>query len=453
MEGNGSRIVMACIGVMLASPAIPFLPASAEVNTIVHLVNTTSLGKTLCLRGGASNWGEGSDPAVPTSFIEPWKTTANASENLLAAYNHIGFCLDEMKSVDAKAAGSFAYDYALGKGKDRMNRDRSSRRRLAWANFGLSAGEITLIERASEASSRSQPGDAGAEARVINIMPDVIFEDWHGCGSAKEAAVKFGVMCMENCGWGGPAYVEWLAVHGDEARAAIVKNLAGWDAIAVLMLGVDPSPQAERVASRLGPMAAGAAFAAEVLEFPWSEELPAPEGKSIAAPARAMIKAFSKLLGVWLANNGATVSTQVNQAFDQLRNYYHSAPVAAFVVVGLKDEDKVDNKIARTQSDSVPLLGWKIYRDLMTEVDSFGRERPVSGVLEYVDFKPDVLKQRLGWTKVTFKTTLRTLRDQGLLLSAKQDELQHVRRVDGGRTPVIRVKSEFFGEDDGVRLA
>ena len=119
-----------------------------------------------------------------------------------------------------------------------MNRDRSSRPRLAWANFGLSAGEITLTERASETSSRSQPGDAGAEARVINIMPEVIFEDWHGCSRAKEAAVKFGVMCIENCGWSGPAYVEWLASHGDEARAAIVKNLAAWDAIAALMLGV-----------------------------------------------------------------------------------------------------------------------------------------------------------------------------------------------------------------------
>ena len=81
----------------------------------------------------------------------------------------------------------------------------------------------------------------------------------------------------------------------------------------------------------------------------------------------------------------------------------------------------------------------------MTEFDSFGRERPVSGMLEYVDFKPDVLKQRMGWTKVTLQTTLRTLRDQGLLLSAKPDELQHRRRVDGKRTQVIRVKSDSSG--------
>jgi hypothetical protein len=433
------------------NPAIPFLPASAEVNTIINLVNETSLGKTMSLRGGASNWGEGSPTTSPTSFLEPWKTTANASENLLAAHNHIGFCLDEMKSIDAKAAGSFAYDYALGKGKDRMNRDRSSRSRIAWENFGLSAAEITLAERASETSSRSQPGDAGAEARVINIMPEVIFEVLHGCISAKEAAEKFGTMCIESCGWSGPAFIEWLAFHGDEARASIIKNIAAWDAISALMLGPDPSPQAERVASRMGSMAAGAALGAEALEFPWSAELPVPEGGAISAPACAMLKAFAKLLDIWLANNGKTVSTQVNQAFDQLRNYYHGAPAAAFLVAGLKDEARVDNRIARAQSDAVPLLGWKIYRDLMTEVDSFGRERPVSGVLEYVDFKPDVLKQRMGWTKVTLQTTLRTLRDQGLLLSAKPDELQHVRRVDGKRAQVIRVKSEFFGgEDEGI---
>ena len=57
---DGNPVLMACIGVMLASPAIPFLPPSAEVNTIINLVNTTSLGKTMGLRGGASNWGEGS---------------------------------------------------------------------------------------------------------------------------------------------------------------------------------------------------------------------------------------------------------------------------------------------------------------------------------------------------------------------------------------------------------
>ena len=123
-------------------------------------------------------------------------------------------------------------------------------------------------------------------------------------------------------------------------------------------------------------MAAGAALAAEVLEFPWSAALPGPEGKSISAPAAAMIQAFVKLLDIWLINNGKTVSTQVNQAFDQLRNYYHGAPQAAFIVAGLKDEDGVGNRIARAQSDTVPLLGWKVYRDLMTEVDSFGRERP-----------------------------------------------------------------------------
>ena len=84
----------------------------------------------------------------------------------------------------------------------------------------------------------------------------------------------------------------------------------------------------------------------------------------------------------------------------------------------------------------------------MTELDNFGRERAVSGTLEDVDFKPDVLKQRMGWTKVTLKATLRALRDQGLLLSAKPNELKHRRKVDGKPVQVIRVKSEFFGDED-----
>jgi hypothetical protein len=446
-DGNG--ILMACIGMMLASPGIPFLPSSAEVNTIVHLMNTTSLGKTMALRGGASVWGEGSPTTWPTSFLEPWKTTGNASELLLAACNHVGFVLDEMKSFDAKAAASFAYDYALGKGKNRTNPGMTSRSRFAWENFGLSSGEITLTERASDGSIRSQPGDAGAETRVINITPEIIFEVLHGCATAKEAAEKFGVMCIENCGWAGPAYVEWLAFHGDEAHAAIIKNFAVWDAVSARLLGSDPSPQAERVASRLGAPAASAALAAEVLEFPWSAELPVPEADSISAPACAMLKAFLKFLDIWLANHGATVSTQVNQAFGQLRAYYHEAAAGAFIVAGLSTNPVADDKIVRPQSEAVPLRGWKAFRGLLVETDGFGREHYLSGTLEYVDFKPDVLKKHMKWTEVTLRETLRTLRAQGLLLTTKkQKDLKHRRRVDGRLIQVIRVKAGFFGDED-----
>jgi hypothetical protein len=443
---NGNWLVMASIGVMLASPAIPFLPAWCETNTTVLLIGPTSTGKTVTLRAAVTSWGEGSPTTSPTSFVEPFKSTSNAIENLLAAHNHVGITLDELKTLDAKAAATAAYDISLGKNKARQSGDGSSRRRTFWELFGLGSGERTLSDRASEVSFRHQPGDAGAEARAIHIEFDVIFEDLHGYASPKLFAEALGAACVENYGFGGPANAEWLAAHRDEARAAIIKNLAAWNAIAALQLGSNPSPQAERVSSRLAPMAAGAALAAETLEFPWSAELPVPEGRSISAPACAMIQAFSRFLDIWLSNNGRAVSTQVNQAFGQLRNYYHGAQPAAFVVAGLKDGG--DDKIMKAQSDTVPHLGWKVFRNLVTEVDNFGRERAVSGTLEHVDFKPDVLKQRMGWTEVTLKATLRALRDQGLLLSTKPKELRHRRKMDGKLTPVIRVKAEFFGDED-----
>jgi hypothetical protein len=39
--------------------AIPFLPAGAELNTVVHLTGDTSRGKTTTLQTGASVWGKG----------------------------------------------------------------------------------------------------------------------------------------------------------------------------------------------------------------------------------------------------------------------------------------------------------------------------------------------------------------------------------------------------------
>jgi Domain of unknown function (DUF927) len=51
---NGIPIPMAMIGVMLASPAIPFLPPAAELNTVLHLFGDSSKGKTTSLQCGAS---------------------------------------------------------------------------------------------------------------------------------------------------------------------------------------------------------------------------------------------------------------------------------------------------------------------------------------------------------------------------------------------------------------
>jgi hypothetical protein len=70
--------------------------------------------------------------------------------------------------------------------------------------------------------------------------------------------------------------------------------------------------------------------------------------------------------------------------------------------------------------------------------------KPVGGTLEYVDFFPSVLRQNMNWSEVTRRGIFGSLRDQGLLIVSKKDELTYTRRVDGRPTGVHRVKASFF---------
>ena len=108
-------VPMVCIGTMLGFTHDPLASEVGRDNTVLHFVSTSSGGKTTSTRCGATVWGLGATTEVEGTFLKSWKTTANASDSLLAGHNHIGLALDELKTVDAKAAGTFAYDFASGR--------------------------------------------------------------------------------------------------------------------------------------------------------------------------------------------------------------------------------------------------------------------------------------------------------------------------------------------------
>jgi hypothetical protein len=105
-------LAMAAVGTMLSGPALPYLPEEYEANTILHYFWESGSGKTTIVRTGASVHGKGSQTTDPDSYLESYKNTINAVENILLAHNHLGICFDELKNIDQKAAATFAYDFA-----------------------------------------------------------------------------------------------------------------------------------------------------------------------------------------------------------------------------------------------------------------------------------------------------------------------------------------------------
>jgi hypothetical protein len=127
-------------------------------------------------------------------MLQSWRTTANSIESLCAAHSDIGLFLDEMKTADAKAAATFAYDFASGRGKLRMDRKEfTSSVKSSWSLFALSSGEITLAERANDNAFRPHIADAGGEARVINFhLEDEVFSNLRGHASPEAIATALG---------------------------------------------------------------------------------------------------------------------------------------------------------------------------------------------------------------------------------------------------------------------
>jgi Domain of unknown function (DUF927) len=436
-------LAMAAIGTMLSGPGLPYLPEESESNTMAHLFGDSGGGKTTIIRIGASVHGKGSQTTDPGSYLESYKNTINASENILLAANHLGVCFDELKNIEQRAAQTFAYDFGAGRRKGRSNADGSSRPSDSWALPGLSSGEITLSDRANEHAFRQQTMDSGAEVRVLNITANGAFDSVGNFAERKAYAESLGAASATHFGFAGPEFIRFLINHEDEARAAIAKNLALWKAVSAPLLGEAPSLQASRVATRLGSLSAPAALAAEVLGLPWGADL-TKFGVSATPAASAMFLAFSRVLDVWISVNGVAYSTQTAAIFQLLLAHYHSAPKGAFILCGANPSDVVSSgEPLAPQAETVPIRGWKAMTNVRNRSDGYG-SKFVGGDLVYVDFIPDVLAQNLGQPKRALQEALATLRGLKLLISESRQALRTQRKVDGENTTVVRIKGEFF---------
>jgi hypothetical protein len=404
-------LAMAAIGAMLSGPALPYLPEEFEANTMLHFVGESGSGKTTIVRVGASVHGKGSQTTDPDSYLESYKNTINASENILLAHNHLGVCFDELKNIDQKAAATFAYDFATGRRKGRMNQDTSSRPTDSWALPGLSSGELTLSDRANEQGARRQTMDAGTDVRVVNVVADKAFADVGSFAERKAYVESLGAAAATHFGFAGPEFARVLLNHEDRAREAVAKNIAIWKAVSARLLGANPSLQVSRVATRLSSLVAPGALAAEVLALPWGADLSSRFGVSASPAASAMFLAFARILDDWIGVNGIAYSTQTAAIFQLLRDFY-----AAFIPCGATRSDVIpDDEPLEPQAQTVQIRGWKALSDIKTTSTLYGLPKLVGGTLVYVDFIPAVLERALGQSSRALNQALAALRDLKLL--------------------------------------
>ena len=328
-KADNNPLPMVAIGTMLASPAIPLLPAGAELNTVLHLIGETSHGKTTTLQLGASVWGKGAKTDVEGSFLNTWRSTSNGVEALLMAGHQIGCCLDELKTLDQRAASSVAYDIAGGRRKARLNADGSARKAEAWSLFALSSGEAKLEEHANPASwRRREPTDAGAGARFIDIPADQIFVDLHGRPDAKAFVETLGAAAMTDYGSAGPVFVEWLLANLDDARERLAMLTRVWGSGRRCNLRRQRRPPRRpgwlRVSVPSRPRRRSRLTCWHCPGRHSGTKYKAIDEAPLSDPARAAFWAFAEALRLWLGEHGGGASTERGALLDALRGFYLS---------------------------------------------------------------------------------------------------------------------------------
>jgi putative DNA primase/helicase len=332
---EGNMVSMVALGVGLAPPAIKFMPARCESNTVAHVFDESSSGKTISECVGATAFGKGAPTSVPNSFLESWSATHNGLEGTLAAHNFLPLFLDELKNLSPQAAIVTAYAIAGGVGKTRMTVKIDLRRTGRWNTFAFSSGELSLSERANEGSFRKTAiTDAGVQARVVSLrLDDDLFPSLHSHSNSLAIVDALTKSCVTHYGHAGPAFVQWLIDHQDEARDRLEKILDVWNASCVTLVE-GAHAQAHRVMSRLGSIAIGAALAADVLGFDWdcctSPEINAAVGEHLGNASRSMMWAYRDFLAKWLKQNGVDkasgASTQILEGVEELKSYFLGFP-------------------------------------------------------------------------------------------------------------------------------
>lgn len=192
----------------------PLLSLLGEGGGGFHFRGKSSIGKSTALTVAGSVWGGTSSKG----YIESWRATANALENVAELHNDGLLCLDEISECDPRTAGETAYMLANGIGKSRMSRVVTARPRLEWNLIFLSTGEQSLADIVVQNGKRVR---GGQEIRMCDLEADAgkgmgILEVLNGAASSETLARHLSVASRKY--YGAPIREYLARLSGDRQR-------------------------------------------------------------------------------------------------------------------------------------------------------------------------------------------------------------------------------------------
>lgn len=218
--GN-SRLVFS-VSVALAAPLMGITGMDGGV---FSLLGASTKGKSTAQHVAASVWGKG---ATSGGYVRTWNTSMVGLEIMASTHNDLPLILDELKSVSSKVVGSAAYMLAMGRGKERGNKDIAMRETLQWRTLVLASSEKPFD---SYLRAANETVEAGQQARFVDIpaiVNDVtgVFEDLHGLPHDEESAKSFADRLNSLAAlYHGAAGIAWLEYLTSQERSALMARI------------------------------------------------------------------------------------------------------------------------------------------------------------------------------------------------------------------------------------
>lgn len=184
----------------------PLLEILKSPNFVLDLSGPTTIGKTTCLRVGASAWGN-PDEKSENSVLNRWGSTACWNERAPAVLNGLPLFLDDTKHVqDPKEMARTIYAVTQGRGKGRGSVTGIARQDR-WRTVLLSTGEQRALDFTN---------DGGTRPRVLSHWGSPFGATTTAIG---ELVRQLNADVSQNYGYAGPRFVQYLINHRDQWEA------------------------------------------------------------------------------------------------------------------------------------------------------------------------------------------------------------------------------------------
>ena len=325
-SGNGRLIFSVSTG--FASPLLHLIGMQSGG---FHLFGDSSEGKTTALNVAASVYGKPEDEKRG-HYIQRWRTTDNALEDISKSYSGFLLPLDEIKQCDPRIIGETVYMLGNNTGKARGTDTGGSRAIANWRLLFLSTGEKTLAEHMAEGGKRVE---AGAEMRMIAVPSNAgaglgIFNTLHDYADGSALATKLKRVTHEYYGAAGKEFLDRVTVDISKVTSYIRQYIINYKA-RNLPHGV--SGQVVRVADYFALVACAGELATEWGITGW--------GKGDCE------KAALACFDAWLNYRGGTSNHEDIAAMQQVQSWFEMNGEARFSWVQRGEEDRVPVTVNR----------------------------------------------------------------------------------------------------------